>query len=75
MAGPLPPASSFELGFNFVDLSYANKHLTAPFATPDNKMVEAMLADLMNTVLKGQRFKFHKTDPTTGKRDTVEIGG
>ena len=49
--------------------------LIAPFATPDNKMVEAMLADLMNTALKGQRFKFHKTDPTTGKRDTVEIGG
>ena len=49
--------------------------LIAPFATPDNKMVEQMLADLMNTALKGQRFKFHKTDPATGKRDTVEIGG
>ena len=49
--------------------------LIAPFATPDNKMVEAMLADLMSTALKGQRFKFHKTDPATGKRDTVEIGG
>ena len=47
----------------------------APFAAPDNKMVEQMRADLMGTALKGQRFKFHKTDPTTGKRDTVEIGG
>ena len=49
--------------------------LITPFATPDNKMVEQMLADLMKTALKGQRFKFHKTDPATGKRDTVEIGG
>ena len=47
----------------------------APFATPDNKMVEQMLADLMQTALKGQRFKCHKTDPTTGKRDAAEIGG
>ena len=49
--------------------------LIAPFATPDNKMVEQMLADLMNTALKAKKFKFHKTDPATGKRDTVEIGG
>ena len=49
--------------------------LIAPFATPDNKMVEAMLADLMKTVFKSQTFRFHKTDPATGKREVVTLKG
>ena len=49
--------------------------LIAPFATPDNKMVEAMLADLMQTAFKGQTFRFHKTDPATGKRDVLTLKG
>lgn len=48
--------------------------LVAPFATPDNKMVEQMLADLMQTALKGRRFKFHRTDPETGERTTIALG-
>lgn len=49
--------------------------LIAPFATPDNKHVEAMLADLIKGPFAGQKFKFHQTDPATGKREVKEIGG
>lgn len=49
--------------------------LIAPFATEENKMVEAMLTDLVKNVFKGKTFKFHKTDPATGKREVVEIKG
>lgn len=49
--------------------------LVAPFATEENKLVEAMLADLTETVFKGKTFKFHKTDPKTGQREVVEIKG
>lgn len=47
--------------------------LIAPFATPENKQLEAMLGDLMQSVFKGQTFKLHKTDPETGKRDVVSL--
>lgn len=47
--------------------------LISPFATPDNKIVTAMLADLQQTALKGQSFKFHKTDTATGKREVVTV--
>jgi cytolysin-activating lysine-acyltransferase len=49
--------------------------LIAPFATPDNKQVEAMLADLIKGPFQGKKFKFHQTDPATGKREAKEIGG
>lgn len=49
--------------------------MIAPFATPDNKHVEAMLADLIQGPFAGQKFKFHQTDPATGKREVKEIGG
>lgn len=49
--------------------------LVAPFATPENKLVEAMLADLIENVFAQKKFKFHVTDPATGKRETKEIGG
>ncbi len=49
--------------------------LIAPFATPDNKMVEAMMADLIQHPFKGKKFKFHKTDAATGKREVIELGG
>lgn len=42
--------------------------LVAPFATPDNKQREIMIADLITGPLKGQEFRFHQTDPQTGKR-------
>lgn len=47
--------------------------LIAPFATPENKQLEAMLGDLMQSVFKGQTFKLHKTDPETGKRDVISL--
>jgi len=49
--------------------------IISPFATEENKLTEVMLADLKNTVFKGKTFKFHKTDPKTGKREVVEIKG
>lgn len=53
----------------------AEATVIAPFATPDNQQVEAMLADLIKGPFAGQKFKFHHTDPTTGKREVKEIGG
>jgi len=49
--------------------------LVAPFATPDNKLNEAMLADLVQNVFGAKKFKLHVTDPLTGKREMKEIGG
>ena len=49
--------------------------MVGPFATPDNKQTEAMLADLVKNVFGERKFKFHRTDSTTGKRKTVELGG
>lgn len=46
----------------------------APAATSENKQTEAMLADLVKNVFGGKKFRFHRTDPTTGKRETVELG-
>ncbi|MEM6833334.1 MAG: toxin-activating lysine-acyltransferase [Pseudomonadota bacterium] len=48
--------------------------LVTPTATPDNKVAEACLADLLQGPLKGKRVKFHRTDPETGTRDVVELG-
>ena len=48
--------------------------LVAPFATPDNKLTEAMIADLIQNVFGEKKFKFHSTDPATGKREVREIG-
>jgi hypothetical protein len=45
-------------------------------ANRENKQVEAMLADLIKgPFVAGRKFKFHQTDPATGKRETKEIGG
>ena len=48
--------------------------LVAPFATPENKLTEAMVADLVQNVFGKRKFKFHSTDLATGKRDVKEIG-
>ena len=48
--------------------------LVAPFATPENKLTEAMIADLIQNVFGDQKFKFHSLDPATGKREVKEIG-
>lgn len=48
--------------------------LIAPFATPENRQREIMIADLITGPLKGKEFRFHQTDPATGKR-TVQVVG
>ncbi|MBC2653492.1 toxin-activating lysine-acyltransferase [Novosphingobium flavum] len=42
--------------------------LVAPFATPENRQREIMIADLISKPLKGTQFHFHQTDPETGQR-------
>lgn len=42
--------------------------LVAPFANAENKHRELMIADLISKPLKGVEFRFHQTDPVTGKR-------
>lgn len=49
--------------------------LVAPFATPENKLTEAMLADLVQNVFREEKIKLHVTDPNSGKREVREIGG
>jgi cytolysin-activating lysine-acyltransferase len=49
--------------------------LVCPFHTPENKLADKMLADLITGPFKGKKFKFHHTDPATGKREVKEIGG
>lgn len=42
--------------------------LVAPFANAENRHREVMIADLISKPLKGVEFRFHQTDPATGKR-------
>lgn len=48
--------------------------LIAPFATAENRHREVMIADLISKPLVGKEFRFHQTDPSTGKR-TVQVVG
>jgi cytolysin-activating lysine-acyltransferase len=47
--------------------------LISPFATPQNKLFEAMLLDLMQGPFKQTPFHLHRTDPATGRRDKVSM--
>lgn len=49
--------------------------LISPFATPENRLSEAMLADLVAGPFRGRSFKLHRTDPQTGERKTVTVPG
>ena len=49
--------------------------LIAPFATPENKLTEVMLLDLANGPFKGKQFSLHKTDPNTGVKHRITLGG
>ncbi len=49
--------------------------LICPFHTPENKMADKMLADLIQGPFKDKKFKFHHTDPATGSRKVMELGG
>lgn len=48
--------------------------LISPFATPENKLSEAMLLDLINGPFRGSSFSLHRTDPATGIRKKVTTG-
>jgi cytolysin-activating lysine-acyltransferase len=47
--------------------------MISPFATPENKLSEAMLLDLMQGPFKTTAFNLHRTDPKTGRRDKVHV--
>ena len=47
--------------------------LVAPFATPENKLTEAILTDLRKHALPDGDIKFHQADPQTGQRKTVTL--
>jgi cytolysin-activating lysine-acyltransferase len=47
--------------------------LISPFATPQNKIAEAMLLDLIQGPFAGTPFNLHRTDPKTGRRDKVHM--
>ena len=47
--------------------------LISPFTTPENKLSEAMLLDLMQGPFRTTPFNLHRTDPATGRRDKVHI--
>lgn len=49
--------------------------LITPFATPENKLAELMLADLLQGPFRGKRFSLHRTDPQTGRKDKITLGG
>ncbi len=46
-----------------------------PFATNENKLAQACMADLMAGPLKGKKLKMHKTDLGTGEKTVIELGG
>lgn len=48
--------------------------LISPFSTPENKLAEVMLADLMAGPFAGRRFSLHRTDPATGRKDKIMLG-
>ena len=49
--------------------------LIAPFADQQNRHREIMIADLVSGPLAGTAFKFHQTDPVTGRRSVRTVSG
>ena len=49
--------------------------LITPFATEENKLSQIMLLDLINGPFKGRTFHLHRTDPQTGRREKITLGG
>lgn len=49
--------------------------LISPFANAENKLAELMLADLLQGPFKDKRFSLHRTDPATGVKTKVTLGG
>ena len=49
--------------------------LITPFATADNRLGEVMLTDLLGGPFADKRFSMHRTDPATGRKDKITLGG
>lgn len=47
--------------------------MISPFATPENKLSEAMLLDLIQGPFKTTAFNLHRTHTTSGRRDKVTV--
>jgi cytolysin-activating lysine-acyltransferase len=47
--------------------------LISPFATPQNKLAEVMLLDLIHGPFRQTPFSLHRTDPATGRRDRLRM--
>lgn len=47
--------------------------LISPYSRPDNKLSEAMLADLMAGPFKTRPFSLHRTDARTGRREKITL--
>jgi len=47
--------------------------MISPFATPENKLSEAMLLDLIQGPFKASPFSLHRTDQKTGRRDKIHM--
>ena len=47
--------------------------LISPFTTPQNKLSEVMLLDLMQGPFRQTAFHLHRTDPATGRRDKIRV--
>lgn len=49
--------------------------LITPFATPENRLGEVMFADLLGGPFAGKQFSMHRTDPITGLKEKITVGG
>jgi cytolysin-activating lysine-acyltransferase len=47
--------------------------LISPYANAENKLMEVMLMDLANGPFRDRPFRLHRTDPATGKRETILV--
>jgi len=68
-----------QYNIRYTDEAPERVDLICPFHTPENKMPESiigqMLAGLIQGPFKTKKFKFHHTDPATGQRKVMEMGG
>lgn len=46
-----------------------------PFATPGNRLAEAMILDLLGGPFAGKTVYLHRTDPQSGRREKVRLNG
>lgn len=47
--------------------------LVSPFADAENRLQDIMLLDLLNGPFKGEEVRLHRTDPSSGLRQTIVL--